>query len=114
MQERERLYREHQEWIKRDQQTTTKNSAVLSGINKHQHTSEQSLHFRSSDDKHRAEVIALLDQQQTQVTDSSGNRWVKCEKCGLIDTDDKFASYGGLNRINLGICYNCSGIRRPI
>ena len=49
-----------------------------------------------------------MSQQTEQVRDSSGNRWIKCEICGLIDTDDKFVSYGGTAHINLGTCYNCS------
>lgn len=114
MRERERLYRERQEWIKGIQQTATENLAVLGDNNKRQETSEPAKNLKNLNDKHRAEVIALMDQQQTQVIDSSGNRWIKCEKCGLIDTDDKFASYGGQNHINLGSCYNCSGIKRPI
>ena len=62
-------------------------------------------------DKRREEILEIINQQQTQARDSSGIRWVKCEICGLIDTSDKFVSYGGENRINLGICNLCSKIK---
>jgi len=61
----------------------------------------------------KQEVLPLMEQQREQARDSLGKRWVKCEKCGVIDTDDKFAIYGGQGRMNLGICNNCIGSKRP-
>lgn len=54
------------------------------------------------------EVKDLFTQQDTQIRDSRGVRWVKCEICGKILPSDKFASYGGSNHINLGTCNDCS------
>ena len=47
-------------------------------------------------------------QQETRVLDADGNRWIKCEYCGLIDKESEFVSYGGLGHKNLGICRACS------
>lgn len=59
------------------------------------------------------DIINLIEQQHTPVRDSMGRRWIKCEKCGCINTDNNFISYGGNNHVNLGICYKCSGSKRP-
>ena len=48
-----------------------------------------------------------LNQQEKQVIDSHGVRWIKCEYCGLVATTSSFSSYGGPNHINLGTCYDC-------
>ena len=50
----------------------------------------------------------LLSQQETQVRDADGNRWVKCEYCGKIATENMFSSYGGPGRVNLGTCRECA------
>lgn len=47
-------------------------------------------------------------QQETQVRDEEGNRWIKCEFCGMIAKEENFVSYGGQGRINLGICKECA------
>ena len=51
-----------------------------------------------------------LDQQETQVRDPEGNRWIKCEFCGKIAMETEFASYGGAIgvHLNLGTCKECS------
>lgn len=56
----------------------------------------------------RQEILHLMIQQETQARDSLGRRWIKCEICGAVETEDKFGSYGGSNHINLGVCYDCS------
>lgn len=53
------------------------------------------------------EIKDLFTQQDTQIRDSRGVRWVKCEICGQIFPSDKFVSYGGINHINLGTCNDC-------
>jgi len=53
------------------------------------------------------EIILLIEQQIEPAHDSDGNRWIKCEKCGCIDTEAEFVIYGGPNHVNLGICYKC-------
>lgn len=51
---------------------------------------------------------ADFEQQETQVRDLEGNRWIKCEFCGKIAMDSEFSSYGGPGHINLGTCKVCS------
>lgn len=49
-----------------------------------------------------------FSQQETQVRDAEGNRWIKCEFCGKIAKENEFTSYGGVGHINLGTCKECS------
>lgn len=51
-------------------------------------------------------------QHEKIIRDCFKNRWVKCEKCGDIKQDVEFASYGGIGRVNLGICRDCSRKQR--
>lgn len=53
-------------------------------------------------------VFSHIDQQEVQVRDEYGHRWVKCEICGKIAPESEFSSYGGLNHINLGKCTACT------
>lgn len=54
------------------------------------------------------EVKDKFTQQKHQIRDSSDRRWIKCELCGEIKLESDFRSYGGPNRVNLGVCYKCS------
>lgn len=58
------------------------------------------------------EVKDLFTQQEMPIRDSKGERWVKCEICGKILPSDKFVVYGGMNRVNLGTCEDCSKKQR--
>ena len=53
-------------------------------------------------------MAAGFEQQETQITDENGVRWIKCEFCGKIAPVKEFSSYGGPNHINLGTCMECS------
>ncbi len=55
----------------------------------------------------RKNMAANFEQQETQVRDAEGNRWIKCEFCGKIAMESEFPSYGGPGRVNLGICKEC-------
>ena len=54
------------------------------------------------------EVKDKFVQQTKQIRDSFGFRWVKCKYCGEIKRESEFASYGGINHVNLGDCALCS------
>lgn len=55
----------------------------------------------------RESILPRMDQQTEQVRDATGARWIRCEICGSVETEDKFWSYGGANHVNLGTCYKC-------
>jgi len=63
-------------------------------------------------EQRREQIYDKINQQQHQVYDSLGIRWIKCEKCGAVEISDKFNMYGGINHINLGVCRNCSKNKR--
>lgn len=52
-------------------------------------------------------IMERMNQQEEQVRDSEGRRWIKCEYCEKIALESEFSSYGGINHVNLGICYEC-------
>jgi superfamily I DNA/RNA helicase len=54
------------------------------------------------------EVKDKFTQQHTQIRDSFGTRWIKCEMCGEIKPASEFGDYSGPNRVNLGKCYKCT------
>ena len=54
------------------------------------------------------EVKDKFTQQEFQIRDSSGRRWIQCELCGEIKLESEFSSYGGQNHVNLGKCRECS------
>ena len=65
----------------------------------------------AKEEKYNLGLSAVKDkftQQEIIVRDRFKKRWVKCEKCGTIKQDVEFVSYGGTNRVNLGICRDCN------
>ncbi len=64
--------------------------------------------MKRCDEDFKRNMESNFSQQQTQVRDAEGNRWIKCEFCGQIAKESKFISYGGPNHVNLGICKACS------
>lgn len=68
--------------------------------------------IQAEKDKREADFKQNLEtnfsQQETQVRDADGNRWIKCDFCGKIAKEGEFSSYGGAGHINLGTCKECS------
>lgn len=60
------------------------------------------------------EIKDQFIQQEEWIVDSSGQRWIKCEECDSIKWVDYFNSYGGMNRVNLGVCTECARKKRPV
>lgn len=57
----------------------------------------------------KEKIDAIIDNDQEHpFYDPAGNRWVRCEYCGQIFTEANFASYGGANHVNLGVCKECN------
>lgn len=52
-------------------------------------------------------IINEIDQQEKPVIDASGIRWFRCSICGSVKPRESFVSYGGMNHMNLGVCYKC-------
>lgn len=103
MQEEQRRYRERQVKIKLDQIRQEQ-------IRQEQIRQEQIISTKKESPAYaqrRREILPYISQQVNQVRDSMGRRWIQCEVCGAVETDDKFSSYGGENHVNLGVCDNC-------
>lgn len=61
------------------------------------------------EDDFKRNMESNFSQQETQVRDSEGNCWIKCEFCRKIAKENEFTSYGGAaGHINLGTCKECS------
>lgn len=73
-----------------------------------QRRAKQEEEKRQREEDFKKNLVSNLDQQETQVRDASGNRWIKCEFCGKIAMESEFSSYGGAGHINLGTCKDCS------
>lgn len=56
----------------------------------------------------RRNIESNFTQQETQIIDVHGNRWIKCEFCGTVAKVNDFISYGGVGHVNLGTCRECS------
>lgn len=48
-----------------------------------------------------------LGRRDFQVIDESGRRWIECEECGRMGTEEQFWTFGGPGRMSLGSCYAC-------
>ena len=52
-------------------------------------------------------ILLSLEQQEVQVRDIFGTRWVKCRDCGQAITIHDSWFYGGVGQMNIGECYQC-------
>ena len=59
-------------------------------------------------EERKAEIIDKISQTTEYAIDSSGMKWFKCERCGKVDEDPEFVSYGGHKKYTLGLCRECS------
>lgn len=73
-----------------------------------QRRAKQEEELKQREEDFKKNLASNLDQQETQVRDAAGNRWIKCEFCGKIAMESEFSSYGGAGHINLGTCKDCS------
>ncbi len=64
---------------------------------------------RRREEEFRRNIEERLKQQKTQVIDSYGIRWIRCEFCGKIARESEFPFYGGAMgvHLNLGTCKEC-------
>lgn len=55
----------------------------------------------------KVRLAEQLDQQEVQVRDPKGKRWIRCEYCGRAMPEEMFSFFGGPGRMNLGTCQEC-------
>ena len=102
--------RKRQEWIKeqeRIRQVEEKRKAE-EAERLHQEELKRAEERRLRKEEFKRNLLFKLEQQEEPVFDEENNRWVKCEFCGKADITNKFKSYGGTGRVNLGTCIECS------
>lgn len=105
-QERQRLLEEAEKERRRQREEAKKQRAELEEKRRVEEEKRQAeIHQREEDFKCNME--SDFSQQETQVRDADGNRWIKCEFCGKIANENEFTSYGGAGHINLGTCKAC-------
>lgn len=66
----------------------------------------QSSSSRSYEER-RQSILPRIDQQDEQVKDAEGARWIRCIHCKNVETDDHFLFIFGKDRLNLGECRDC-------
>lgn len=98
-----------EKYMRERQEMATRANTLYGGATEY-HSATYTRHAATtmSYEERRESIIPRIDQQLEQVRDATGARWVKCEICGSIETEDKFWSYGGQNHVNLGMCYKCN------
>lgn len=69
---------------------------------------EREKRAREKREETRRQIASVIDQRQEEpLYDSERNRWIKCDFCGLVETEDKFLRYGGPHHANRGTCKEC-------
>lgn len=65
---------------------------------------------RKREENFKRNLESMPEQQETQIIDPDGNRWIRCEYCKKWARDSDFSSYGGAIgvHLNLGTCKECS------
>lgn len=106
---REKRMRERQEEYERHRREMASKEVTVPSYtdNSPNITFKPSTSTSMSYEARRESILSRMDQQVSQVRDSTGARWIRCELCGSVETEDKFWSYGGANHVNLGTCYKC-------
>lgn len=94
-------HREEAERKRREQQEAERKR-------REQEEAERRAEAKHRDKDFKRNVAENFTQQERQVIDAYGNRWIKCEHCGKQGMVNEFSSYGGKDHINLGICKECS------
>lgn len=77
-------------------------------IHKERIETESQAEFKKQRETFIRDMVSDFTQQETQVRDVAGIRWIMCEFCGKIAMTKEFVSYGGLNHVNLGTCRSCA------
>lgn len=98
---------EEEQWHGIERAAKQRDEAEKAQSEAEQHKRIEEQERREAERQFSDSLLERMNQQEEQVRDSQGRRWIKCEFCGMIALESKFSSYGGTNHINLGICKEC-------
>lgn len=98
--------------VRRPQNTKSERQRAMEKLVHEKEEAGRRAQKKQREEAFRQALAEQLNQQETQVIDPDGNRWVKCRYCGRVDKTTAFSSYGGRGSVNLGTCKICD--RKPV
>ena len=98
--------------VRRPQNTKSERQRAMEKLVHEKEETGRRAQKKQREEAFRQTLAEQLNQQETQVIDPDGNRWVKCRYCGRVDKTTAFSSYGGRGSVNLGTCKICD--RKPV
>lgn len=98
--------------VRRPQNTKSERQRAMEKLVHEKEEAGRRAQKKQREEAFRQTLAEQLNQQETQVIDPDGNRWVKCRYCGRVDKTTAFSSYGGRGSVNLGTCKICD--RKPV
>ena len=98
--------------VRRPQNTKSERQRAMEKLVHEKEEAGRRAQKKQREEAFRQTLAEQLNQQETQVIDPDGNRWVKCRYCGRGDKTTAFSSYGGRGSVNLGTCKICD--RKPV
>lgn len=98
--------------VRRPQNTKSERQRAIEKLVHEKEEAGRRAQKKQREEAFRQTLAEQLNQQETQVIDPDGNRWVKCRYCGRVDKTTAFSSYGGRGSVNLGTCKICD--RKPV
>lgn len=98
--------------VRRPQNTKSERQRAMEKLVHEKEEAGRRAQKKQREEAFRQTLAEQLNQQETQVIDPDGNRWVKCRYCGRVDKTTVFSSYGGRGSVNLGTCKICD--RKPV
>jgi hypothetical protein len=98
--------------VRRPQNTKSERQRAMEKLVHEKEEAGHRAQKKQREEAFRQTLAEQLNQQETQVIDPDGNRWVKCRYCGRVDKTTAFSSYGGRGSVNLGTCKICD--RKPV
>lgn len=98
--------------VRRPQNTKSERQRAMEKLVHEKEEAGRRAQKKQREEAFRQTLAEQLNQQEMQVIDPDGNRWVKCRYCGRVDKTTAFSSYGGRGSVNLGTCKICD--RKPV
>ena len=98
--------------VRRPQNTKSERQRAMEKLVHEKEEAGRRAQKKQREEAFRQTLAEQLNQQETQVIDPDGNRWVKCRYCGRVDKTTAFSSYGGRGSVHLGTCKICD--RKPV